>query len=209
MADSENSRTLPANTRENLLSQTQAFLAAKADERLSDFGLRGAERALAAWREWNVAWQHAGELCRQQQTLEKKILDAVGAYPHVVLFGETDRPVQAQFNSDIERWLPGPENAEARRVAIDELADKHRQWTEADAAIGFEAALVAEAKAEATADGLAQHLWAMPAESIVDVLAKLHALLEMDDPAPWHPERPWMQLRVILSDLSGIIRRTS
>ncbi len=50
----------------------------------------------------------------------------------------------------------------------------------------------------------ARCLWMVPARTIAGVVAKLHALIEWEDPGTSPGESPWPELRLILGDLIGI-----
>ncbi|TXI12318.1 MAG: hypothetical protein E6Q76_01200 [Rhizobium sp.] len=198
MADSENSRTLPANTRLNVLSYTTDFLT-----RLKDRHADAAEDdpALAKWLQWHEAHREFGLRCRLQQHLETQLVHTVG-FPSIRIDvpGKSD-PALIQDEADIEYWLKGDDMADARDKAKEALAAQIRLWNAADRMIGYTKARQAESVAIDRDFALAGELSEMPAQSITGAIAKLHVVLTLGIASPDCDEFPWPALCCLMSDL--------
>ncbi|MDL2409839.1 hypothetical protein PY650_30310 [Rhizobium calliandrae] len=211
MDDSEINRSLPTNTRRNLLSLVTTFLAAQKTHKNVLFGLTegsGDDATITTWERWHDAREHENQLSRRQQLLENKLLQTVGGFPRVELIVPSrPAPIFAATTDEIDRLLPGFEMEEARSTAKMELARIRNAWDAADSDLGYSAACAAENKASGHALDLAEALWQIPALSIPDVLAKLHCLIEMEEPGASLRETPWPELRSILFDLLHLAKR--
>ncbi|NEJ64906.1 hypothetical protein [Rhizobium ruizarguesonis] len=214
MADSENSKTLPAITRRKMLFATTAYLTALTDHTahnasrpFDDQGNTAARNVLALWRVWYDAHEEAKRLCHQQQRLETEVLKSAGGFPVIKLEipGE-DRPVVVQTCAQIDVLLPGDAMAEARKTAKTELAARLQKWNTADEQFGYSRTQHAETQIARVEETLAKSLWEAPAFTTSDIIAKLHAIIETEDPGSHFKERPWPQLRMILADLVCIER---
>jgi hypothetical protein len=53
-------------------------------------------------------------------------------------------------------------------------------------------------------EALAKDLWSAAPQSVAGVAAKLHSVLEIEDPGSALKEAPWPELRTILADLVRI-----
>lgn len=209
MADSENSRTLPSITRRNLLSLAVASLAASAAKpALGELTLdidaeNNGDLIVPAWRAWNEAHKQHYELCRRQQKLETAMLKMVGGrFPRVeIQVADKTEPVFARTAREINHLLRGAELADRRRQAKAELSTRLAAWDAADAQIGYTIAYDAQSEMADTENALAEALKSIPAQSIVGVIAKLHAVIEMEDPGACLTETPWPELRSILVDI--------
>ncbi|MDL2408050.1 hypothetical protein PY650_20765 [Rhizobium calliandrae] len=208
MGDSESSRILSTNAcRNNLLSAVTGFLA-NPTAKISQSLIQGPDSStsddtiLEAWESWYAARMLQDKLCRRQQRLERKLMQMAGGFPHVELtVPGRSAPVFARTAEETDRWLPGVEMEGLRDRAKSELARARNAWDTADAKLGYSAAHAAENKAGARAIDLAATLLKMPARSIEDLTAKLHCLIEMEDPGAMGAETPWLELRSILLDL--------
>jgi len=206
MADSENSRTLPANTRLNILSYTTDFLARVQDR---DGSGADADPALAKWLEWHEAHREFELSCRLQQHLETQLVEAVG-FPMVKIeVPGTLEPVVIQNEADIEYWLEGPDNEEARDRAKEKLSVQLRRWSAADQVMGYTRAREAERVAADRELALAAELWDMPAQSIEGMIAKLQAVLTLGIASPECDEFPWPALRSVMNDLIEMVKSLS
>ena len=198
MADSENSRTLPANTRLNILSYTTDFLT-----RTKDRGVNAsaADPALAKWLEWHEAHREFVRRCHLQQHLETQLVEAVG-FPSIKIDvpGKPD-PAHMQSEAEIEYWLKGDDLAEARDRAKEALLAQVRRWHAADNIIGYTRAQEAESVASDRELALAAELWEMPAQSIEGAIAKLHGVLTLGIASRDCDEFPWRSLRSLMKDL--------
>jgi len=190
MDDSENSRTL------SKIMQRHAF-ATVAESRTDD--------ALALWSEWFMLHEKREALSVKQQAMETRLLAMVGSTPIIDLANPDDEASAfAATDDEIDALLPGEHNVEARRRAKAQLDQLRAEWQAADDQLGYsrthqEELDVMHAELEA-----AQRLWMAPAGTIAGVAAKLHSLVEWEDPGTIPGECPWPELRSILGDLVRI-----
>ncbi|MXN49415.1 hypothetical protein GR138_29920 [Shinella kummerowiae] len=71
----------------------------------------------------------------------------------------------------------------------------------ADKELGYSRACQAEAEATDREQALVNALWNTPARSIAGIIAKLHSVIEYEDPGDTMKMTPWPELRSILTDL--------
>lgn len=214
MTDSENERTLPAITRRKMLFATTAYLSALTDHTahgaarpFDDQGNNAAGNVLALWRVWYDAHEEGRRLCHRQQRLETEVLKSAGGFPVLKLKipGE-DRPIVVRTCEQIDSWLPGDKMAEARHTAKRELIAKLEKWNAADEQFGYSRTRHAETQIAGVEEASAKSLWEAPAHTTSDIIAKLHSIIETEDPGSHSKEKPWPQLRMILADLVRIER---
>ncbi|RCW19800.1 hypothetical protein DFR48_1185 [Ciceribacter lividus] len=131
MADSDNSRTLPAVTRRRLLSASAAWLAAQmrsAEATLAGDATDNSDPVLFLWRQWMTAHDEAERLCELQQRLESRMISEIGFPRVVVTGGDREDPVSAFSMDEIDELLGDrPERAEAREQARAALAEQQRR----------------------------------------------------------------------------------
>lgn len=198
MADSENSRTLPAITQRNLLPITGRFLKKLTAAR--DHTTHAAE-ALTRWEAWWCAHRESARLSSLLQPLEAKLFRTVSSPSVEIRVPKRTAPIMAASSDEIDRWLEGEEFAEMRIRAKAELASRRREWEAADIDVGYSRAKEAEDIASATEHRLADDLLAITAGSVVSATAKLHCIIEQGEPKPNSDEFPWPQVRSVLADL--------
>ncbi len=211
MTDSENSRTLPSVRRKNPPSDCSHDACARSWLRSIQASIptdnSGVESrsVLSLWRAWDDAHATCGQLCHEQQNLETKMFKAAGGFPIVELeVPGQDKLIVVHTFDDIDIWLPGEGLAKRRDAAKSELQVKLEKWNAADKQHGYSKARVAEVEIARVEQTLAQSLWEAPAHSTTDIIAKLHSIVEMEDPGCHFQERPWPQLRSVLRDLMRI-----
>ncbi|MGG6896835.1 hypothetical protein, partial [Rhizobium sp. BR 315] len=147
--------------------------------------------------------------CRLQQHLETQLVEAVG-FPMVKIeVPGTLEPVVIQNEADIEYWLEGPDNEEARDRAKEELSVQLRRWSAADKVMGYTRAREAERVAADRELALAAELWDMPAQSIEGMIAKLQVVLTLGIASPESDEFPWPPLRSVMNDLIEMVKSLS
>ncbi|WP_132527054.1 hypothetical protein [Rhizobium sp. BK376] len=151
----------------------------------------GEDTVIHAWGRWYAAHTRQNELSRRQQRLERKLLRKVGGFPLVELtVPDRSTPISARTADEIDRLLPGLEMEEARTVAKAELASVRNAWNKADSELGYSAAYAAENQAADRTMDLAHALLRAQALSIIGVIAKLHCLIEMEEPSVSIGETP-------------------
>jgi len=190
MGEFDNSRTL------SKIMQRHAF---------ANFGDPHTDAALTLWSEWFVLHQKREALSVKQQAMETRLLAMVGSTPIIDLAIPGDEASAfAATDDEIDALLPGEHNVEARRRAKAQLDQLRAEWQAADDQLGYsrthqEELDVMHAELEA-----ARRLWMAPAGTIAGVAAKLHSLVEWEDPGTTPGESPWPELRSILGDLIDI-----
>ncbi|WP_156386431.1 hypothetical protein [Rhizobium sp. Leaf391] len=100
--------------------------------------------------------------------------------------------------------VTGAAMAEARKTAKAELAARIRKWNAADEQFGYSRTRSGETQIAGIQEASANSLWEAPALTTSDIIAKLHAIIETEDPGSQLMERPWPQLQIILADLVRI-----
>lgn len=214
MTDTENDRTLPAITRRKMLFATTAYLSSLTDHTAhgashpsSDQESNATGNVLALWRAWYDAHEEGKRLCHQQQRLETEVLKSAGGFPVLKLEipGE-DKPFVVRTRHQIDTLLPGDAMAEARKTAKSELAARLQKWNTADEQFGYSRTRRAETQIAGVEEASAKSLWEAPSHTTSDIIAKLHSVIETEDPGAHFKERPWPQLRMILADLVRIER---
>ncbi len=160
---------------------------------------------MALWRAWYDANEAGKRLCHQQQRLETEVLKSAGGFPVLKLEipGEA-KPVVTRTCQEIDSWLPGAAMAEARKTAKAELAARIRKWNAADEQFGYSRTRSGETQIAGIQEASANSLWEAPALTTSDIIAKLHAIIETEDPGSQLMEMPWPQLQIILADLVRI-----
>lgn len=207
MADSENSRILPFKTRRNILSAGAALFMAAATKQASGTPRTPPESdasLLALWRKWNSAHQRRCELTALQRQLEAK-LSEVTDKPLVAMHipGE-EMPLFVSSVEEIEQALPGAETVEARNTAVEQLRSLQHEWNITRWELGYTQACEEEVIADRLEWELAEALWQSSANSLDGVVAKLHSMIEMQDPNAFMTDNPVQMLRSILADLMRI-----
>ncbi len=225
MADSENSRTLPeisieknartspnadsvptVITRRNLLSYTARIL----QHRFTDMPPR-TERGPAPVREiwlrwWSLHQQHFRQ-SRRVRTLRDRLLADLDGYPSVAIDGLEGEPPQIATTYAEIRHLSSRIGARRVDAALSTLRQRRRAWKEADARIGYSAALRRERELDRSASISSNVLLLMPPSCLMEVAAKLHCLLALHDPRLEHQHEPWLHLRRMLREIVELRQR--
>ena len=200
MADSENSRTLPAITCRNPLQTAKRFLSNNfSDQEGWAPGIR--DPALTKWHAWNRAFQELGDLGRAQQKLESCLWSIAPAPLVEITLTDSAAPYFTSSISEIQDRLRGDAFAAARASAEADLLAKRQRWEAADQSVGYSRAKRAEDEASLIEERLADELLQTPAMSTVAAAAKLHCILERGSPRPDSDEFPWPQIRSVLIDV--------
>lgn len=209
MADSDNSRTLPAVTRRRLLSTSAAWLAAQvgdvdAELYSDDDQPDGGDPTLMLWEEWRAAHDQVEKFCRRQQRLETALIAAVG-FPHVDIALPNQNFVVAAYSMEEidHRFGDAPENADAKMRAKAVLAEQQAAWDALDERLGYSRAKRAEERAFEMRGERFNDLFAQSARSVGGAAAKLNAILAMAEEDGSSDEFPWSQIRAVLTDLAS------
>ncbi|MBY5379090.1 hypothetical protein [Rhizobium leguminosarum] len=200
MADSENSRTLPAITCRNPLQTAEWFLTNNfSDQELWSAGLR--DRVLTKWHAWSRAFHELADLGRAQQKLERQLMCMAPAPQVEVILPDSAAPFITSSISEIRDRLRGDAFAAVRARAEADLLAKRQHWEAVDETVGYSRAKRAEDEASLVEERLALELSQAPAMTTVAAAAKLHSILERGSPHPESDEFPWPQIRSILVDI--------
>ena len=208
MADSEISMTLPFVTRRHLLMGTAAVAAtlqfqpsASAAGALA--GNTAFDPALALWHKWQSAYTRTAALCRKQQHLESRLVDAIGFPKAEVELPDENVSVTVSWPGDLKDLFgDNPGLADLRARAEADLAAHQARWDAEDRRIGYSAAKREELAAADREQELVESLMATPATTLAGVAAKLDAVLQEGESAEDCTEFPWPELRAVLGDLA-------
>lgn len=208
MGDSDNTRVRPSVTRRMLLTGAGAVAAtlqfqqsASADGALADD--TGSDPALALWQKWQSAYTRTVALCRKQQHLESRLVDAIGFPKAEVELPDENVSVTVSWQGDLEDLFgDNPDFADLRARAEADLAAHQGRWDAEDRRIGYSAAKREELAAADREQELVETLMAAPATTLAGVAAKLDAILREGESAEDCIEFPWPQLRAVLGDLA-------
>ena len=204
MASCEYSRH-PLRKGSSFLADAAGCIAATDPARETGGGGEGAcsaDPVVSVWRDWLAAHRLYRETSRRRQKLEAEMLGELGSFPRVkIVLNEEGDFRWATTTREIDRLLPGPEQTATRRKARSELAARQTEWNLADRRIGHSRARRAEVEISTVEQAFARQIWQMQPRSAAGVAAKLHCLLEVEDPTSGLHHEPWPQLRAILCDL--------
>lgn len=210
MTDSDDTTTLSSVTRRMLLAGTMMATATFGfQQSASATGATSKDTvpdpALSLWREWRTAWRDTAALCRQQQTLETRLVEAVGFPCARVRLPQDDVTVALSSRGEIGRYFADhPELADARAAAEADLASHQACWDAEDERIGYSAARREEQAASDREQSLLEALTITPAATLAGVAAKLDAVLREGEYYEDCTEFPWPQVRSALADLVRI-----
>jgi hypothetical protein len=226
MADSENSRTLPAIKRRkenpergtsenlphtidrrNLLSVASRLLNARIEDPDGPRTEPGLTPVREMWPRWYTCHQQRVRATRLREKLEKQLLEEVGGLPVAMLrnFGK-DGTVEVHSFADINR-MASQLDAEHLSQARAELRSRRRRWKETDQRLGYSVAVALEQELAEQAGISGRVMWITRPSSLVEATAKLHCLIVMHDPGLKLEDAPWPELRTMLKDLICIAEK--
>nr|WP_234913366.1 hypothetical protein [Rhizobium rhizogenes]QCL10554.1 hypothetical protein pC6.5d_661 [Rhizobium rhizogenes] len=226
MADSENSRTLPAITRRkenppsgvtenlphiidrrNLLSVASRLLNSRIEDPDGPRTEPGPTPVREMWPRWYACHQQRVRATRLRVKLEKEMLEEAGGLPIATLRNVgKNGAVEVHSFADINR-MAAQLDAEHLSQARAELRRHRRRWKEADRRLGYSAAVAQEQELAEQAGICGRVMWITRPASLVEVTAKLHCLIVMHDPSLKLEDAPWPELRTILKDLLRIMEK--
>ncbi|WP_292415328.1 hypothetical protein [Mesorhizobium sp.] len=210
MADSEISTTLPLVTRRTIFAGTAIAIVGWQGNAVASNDLekdQPADPAVAVWRKWQAAHEQTERLCRQQQRLERNLVETVG-FPCATIRLRGGRCVTLHSLKALYEVLDlDPEGTATRAEAEADFAAHQMRWDKADREIGYSATLQAERDAADRAEDLLQALSKIPAGSLAGVAAKLDAALREGRSSEDDAEFPWPQIRSALDDVIRIGQR--
>lgn len=209
MADSDNSTTLPSVTRRRVVARTAIAMVGSQQAVFARDDLdkdQTPDRAVTVWRDWEHAYNLTERLCREQQRLERKLVETVG-FPCATILESNGESVTLHSTKEIRELLGiGPIDAAIRTKAEADFAAHQARWDAADSAIGYSATLRAEHDAADRAEALLEVLSGTPATTLAGVAAKLDAVLRVGQSSEDDAEFPWPQIRSVFEDIAGAIR---
>ncbi|MFK0167036.1 hypothetical protein [Rhizobium sp. NPDC090279] len=226
MADSENSRTLPAITpgkenpergpsenlpyiidRRNLLPVAARLLSQLVAEPGNHRRASGPTPVREMWPRWYACHQQRVRATSLREKLEKELLEEAGGRPVMTLqIVDGDAAVEVRSFADINRMANqlDPEHLSQARA---ELRLHRRRWKEADQRLGYSAAVAVEQELAQQAGISGRVMWITPPSSLTEVTAKLHCLIVMNDPSLKLEDAPWPELRTMLKDLLRVAEK--
>lgn len=218
MTDSENSRTLPAITRRNLLYAPAVFaipagipFASLAAASSFDGAATGPDPLLQLFAEWHVAHNRYLELSDLRWEAEVALFRKA-EFPEVEIRLPDGRTFSAVTEEEIALGLALPSMKQIRARARANLAAMTDRWDEMDNEIGYSRAVELENHAADRRTALAASLLATPACSAEGAAAKLACFIEMNTPVAHYRKQlnpalrqfvkpSFPDLRAILGDL--------
>lgn len=226
MADSDNSRTLPAITRRkenpkhgtsenlphnidrrNLLPITARLLSRLVAERGDHGRSSGPTPVRKMWPRWYACHQQRMRVTRLREKLEKQLLEESGGLPVVTLLNAgTYGVVEVRSFADINRMAPELDAQLLSQVRA-ELRSRRRRWKEADRRLGYGETVALEQELAERA-GIAGRVMSITRpSSLTEVTAKLHCLIVTHDANLKLEDTPWPELRTMLKDLIRIAEK--
>jgi pimeloyl-ACP methyl ester carboxylesterase len=158
---------------------------------------------VAAMRERGIS-QVLDTLSREQQRLERKLLETVG-FPSVMIPLSEGRTVTLHSLEALRDVLDvGSVDLAIGAKAEADLASHQARWDASDQEIGYSAVMRAESEAADRAEAWLEALAETPAISLAGVAAKLDAILREGQPSKDDAEFPWPQIRSALEDIGRI-----
>lgn len=155
-----------------------------------------------------AGWWLTGRLAKPvvgSRRSKQKCFVELGSFPRVqIVFSGDEGFIWAYTAEEIKRLLPSSENEGERRLALAELAKQRLDWNAVDIRVGYSKAKETEAENADLEDKLFEALWRTAPQSFVGIAAKLHCVLETEDPGSDLQDAPWPQLRTILAELVRI-----
>ncbi|MER8373930.1 hypothetical protein [Mesorhizobium sp. M1406] len=207
MADSDNTTTLPPVTCRTAHTRTGTATTGSqpATTACIDFERdQSADPAVAASRKWQAAHEETERLSREQQRLERKLVETVG-FPSVVIKLSEGRTVTLHSLEALRDVVGvGSVDVAVGAKAEADLAAHQARWDASDRVIGYSATMRAESEAADRAEALLEALSETPAISLAGVAAKLDAILREGQPSKDDSEFPWPQIRSVLEDIGRI-----
>ncbi|WP_413992222.1 hypothetical protein ACMDCR_09115 [Labrys okinawensis] len=207
MVDSETSTSLPRLSRRDVLSTLVATAAGSPFHHAATVGAQY-DPALIAGKAWYLASRKALALCRRQQSLETELVRTIG-FPSLILNTTAlGKPTRVGSLQTFDNLASGEPSIRSLREFVEaELCAQQARWDEADRRLGYSVALREEELALAREQELADDLFAAEALTIPGIVAKIEALIALDEPSEDADERPWPQLRQIRAELLDMFKR--
>lgn len=202
MADSENSRTLPAITCRNPLQTTEWFLARNVvDQKRWVPGIL--DVVLLRWNARMRAFRDLRHRGREQPSLESELFTVIpGAGVELQLPDYGGMAVMPSIN-ETPKKPRGGRVAGARAIPAVELLSKRQRWDSADVSVAYNRAEGARSEGSIAERRLAAELSEAPAILTAAAFAKLRCILKCGAPRSHSNEFLWPQLSAILVNLLG------
>ncbi|MGA1831539.1 hypothetical protein [Rhizobium wenxiniae] len=227
MADSETSRTLPSDTgrkddsasrnkrklrsritRKSLLGEVAKILLSLTTEleQEPDRMVPGPSSTARLWLNWFEAHQRLVRITKYQQQIESKVFAMAGAYPVVQIEASPKEPALTVYSiAEIDR-LKSRVDPTKLAAARSLLRKRREDWNFADRQLGLSSTLAFERDLSKQEQALSRVISLSSPKTLVEVTAKLHCLLSMQDPGNRRHDAPWTELRRILLDLTELER---
>ena len=220
MIDSENSRTLPAITRRNLLYAPAAFALpaaipfASAAASTADTTVNDPNPILQLFADWQVVHARYLELSDLRWDAEVALFRKA-EFPEVEIRLPDGRTFSAVTEEEIALGFALPSMKQVRARARADLAAMTDRWDEMDNEVGYSRAVEAENRAADRRTALAAPLLATPARTAEGAAAKLACFIEMNTPVAHYRKQlnpalrqfvkpSFPHLRAILADLVNL-----
>jgi len=202
MADSDDTTTLPALTRRDLLGGATILPIGAADARRQG---ASADRVLDLWKDWRTLQSELDAWQDDWQKKEGVLLRTVGMPRVLVPVPGQAEPVSACEPAEIDELLEDLPGTQGLRQRLHREFEAHRQrWEIAAAAIGLGPVEERVNLAWDRWDVLTETIWQVPAGSLAGIAAKLAMVLSIGQSRSDDDEFPWPPLRSVLADLQRL-----
>ncbi len=219
MADSESSRTLSSFKRgkheskecvaekiphqidrRNLLPVAARLISTRTAEANSQPRAPGPTPVRELWPQWYALYQQHVRACQLRTKLEMEMLQDNACAPITLQIEGSDQPVTVHSYAEIER-LSCQLHSGQIALARAQLRQRRRAWKKADQRLGYSAAVALEQDLAQQAGITGRVMGLAIPTSLIEVAAKLHCLIVMEDPTLKLDSIPWPELQTILKDL--------
>jgi hypothetical protein len=160
--------------------------------------------AVTLLRDWRRAQRVSLVLCRLQQRLERRIINAVGfrGQAPVDLQTPNEKVRKVYKRIELDRLVPAEELDRKTRAEIEsEMQEQIARWDAMDEEIGYSVAREAEVAAMTAALKLQDALPSTTARSLLGIVAKLEIIMGADRDIGDPMDFPWPHIDSILRDL--------
>ncbi|MBW9089334.1 hypothetical protein JNB91_15975 [Rhizobium wenxiniae] len=203
MADSENSRTLPAITCRNPLQTTEWFLAKNVvDHERRIPGMRNV--VLIRWNAWSLAFRDLDKRSLEQQDLETKLFTMVPGARVEIQLPDYGGVAVVPSIYEIQGKPSGGNFLDVRANAAGERLIKRQRRDSADVLVAYNRAERPGSEGSIAEGRLAAELSEAPAMLTAAASAKLRCILKRGAPRSHSNEFLWPQLSAMLVNLLGM-----
>jgi len=205
MTDSENSMSLPAVSRRELLARAVAVPIVPLGSGSSAATPEACDPILPLWHEWQRLHAYAAELCQRWQEIESRLVRTVG-FPQVFIPSpKGGRDICAQSHLEIDQAIAAGDCSQEWGAALHaEFADRRARWDAEAGALGFDESNRQELAAWHREQEAMRVIFRTRAATLVGIETKLGLLIHLSSVFSDDPEFPLPQVRSILADVKRL-----